>query len=211
MNSGGIPSLARHLVKHAQLQPVLKLAAQRMRSLELEGLAANRLVEGDIAQPDAGQGRQIHGDIEVDLEAWIPQADIHLAAIDHQLVEAPLGEAIDMQAAMETPHQKPWVEIVGLGRLPAFAPGSRGLDHRLQFTARPCQAVFADATLEVAKPFDQSLVFQILKRCDRSDGEIKGTPRRRSLKCRLPHSSSRTTKGVQRSARISAALATGQN
>ena len=41
--------------------------------------------------------------------------------------------------------------------------------------------------------------------------DISGTPRCRSLKRWLPHSSSRTTRGVHRSASTSLALATGQN
>ena len=48
-------------------------------------------------------------------------------------------------------------------------------------------------------------------RCDSSDDDISGTPRRRSLKCVLPTTSSRRTNGVHRSAKISAALAIGQN
>ena len=41
--------------------------------------------------------------------------------------------------------------------------------------------------------------------------DISGTPRCRSLKCVLPSSNSRSTSGVQRSAKTSAPLATGQN
>ena len=40
---------------------------------------------------------------------------------------------------------------------------------------------------------------------------MRGTPRRRSLKRVLPHSSSRTTSGVHRSVSTSEAIATGQN
>ena len=43
------------------------------------------------------------------------------------------------------------------------------------------------------------------------EGDILGTPRRRSLKCRLPSMSSRTTSIVHRSSSSSIALATGQN
>jgi hypothetical protein len=41
--------------------------------------------------------------------------------------------------------------------------------------------------------------------------DMRGTPRWRSLKRWLPQSSSRRTRGVQRSATTSEALATGQN
>src|SRR5262249_54671599 len=49
------------------------------------------------------------------------------------------------------------------------------------------------------------------RRPARRVGDMSGTPRWRSLKRRLPQSSSRRTSGVHRSATISAALATGQN
>src|SRR6476661_4513569 len=42
-------------------------------------------------------------------------------------------------------------------------------------------------------------------------GDILGTPRRRSLKCLLPKSISRTMSRVQRSSSTSMALAIGQN
>src|SRR5438105_9875637 len=48
-------------------------------------------------------------------------------------------------------------------------------------------------------------------RVESSAGEIRGTPRRRELKVRLPSRSSLTTSIVQRSSRSSIALATGQN
>jgi hypothetical protein len=48
-------------------------------------------------------------------------------------------------------------------------------------------------------------------RRDSSAEDMRGTPRCRSLKRTLPHNSSRTTNGVQRLARISAARETGQN
>ena len=48
-------------------------------------------------------------------------------------------------------------------------------------------------------------------RLDKSAGDIFGTPRRRSLKCALPCSNSRTTSNVHRSSSNSIALATGQN
>src|SRR4030095_16063304 len=44
----------------------------------------------------------------------------------------------------------------------------------------------------------------------RSDREVPGSPRSIRLNCRLPASSSRTISGVQRSAKISDARATGQ-
>ena len=44
-----------------------------------------------------------------------------------------------------------------------------------------------------------------------SVGDMSGTPRWRWLKRWLPHTSSRSTSGVHRSATISAAFATGQN
>ena len=50
-----------------------------------------------------------------------------------------------------------------------------------------------------------------LSRFDRSEGDISGTPRRRSLNRVVPHSSSRSTSAVQREQTISAAIATGQN
>jgi hypothetical protein len=49
------------------------------------------------------------------------------------------------------------------------------------------------------------------RRCASSVVDILGTPRRISLKRVLPHSNSRTTSGVQRSPKTSAARATGQN
>jgi hypothetical protein len=48
-------------------------------------------------------------------------------------------------------------------------------------------------------------------RCTSNVVDIRGTPRRMSLKWVLPHISSRTTSGVQRSPKTSAARATGQN
>ena len=51
----------------------------------------------------------------------------------------------------------------------------------------------------------------VLSRLDSSAGDISGTPRRRSLKRVLPHSSSRTTSGVHLSVSTSEAMATGQN
>jgi MFS family permease len=48
-------------------------------------------------------------------------------------------------------------------------------------------------------------------RLDSSVGDMRGTPRRNSLKCRLPVTSSRTMSNVQRSSSSSIALATGQN
>ena len=48
------------------------------------------------------------------------------------------------------------------------------------------------------------------RRWERVAGEIRGMPRRKSPKRQLPASNSRTTTGIQRSARSSAALATGQ-
>ena len=48
-------------------------------------------------------------------------------------------------------------------------------------------------------------------RLDNSAGDIRGTPRLRSLKRVEPQSSSRTTSVVQRVHRISDAIATGQN
>ena len=50
-----------------------------------------------------------------------------------------------------------------------------------------------------------------LRRFDSSDGDISGTPRRRSLKRVVPHSSSRKTRAVQREHTTSAPMATGQN
>ena len=50
-----------------------------------------------------------------------------------------------------------------------------------------------------------------LRRFDSSDGDIRGSPRRSSLKCLLPSTSSRTTSSVQRSSSSSMALAMGQN
>ncbi len=48
-------------------------------------------------------------------------------------------------------------------------------------------------------------------RCDRSAGDMRGTPRRKSLKRVDPAASSRTRTIVQRVHSISAAIATGQN
>ena len=48
-------------------------------------------------------------------------------------------------------------------------------------------------------------------RCDRSAGDIRGTPRRSSLNRVEPAMSSRSSTTVQRVHRISAAIATGQN
>jgi hypothetical protein len=44
-----------------------------------------------------------------------------------------------------------------------------------------------------------------------SVGDMRGTPRRRSLNRRVPQYISRKIKGVQREQKISAAMATGQN
>ena len=49
------------------------------------------------------------------------------------------------------------------------------------------------------------------RRLERSAGDIRGTPRRRSLNRLDPHRSSRITSTVQRVHRISAAIETGQN
>src|SRR5688572_26507403 len=48
-------------------------------------------------------------------------------------------------------------------------------------------------------------------RFDSSEGDMDGTPRRKSLKRVVPHSNSRTTSAVQREQMTSAAMATGQN
>jgi len=48
-------------------------------------------------------------------------------------------------------------------------------------------------------------------RCDSSAGDIRGTPRRRSLNRVEPETSSRSNTMVQRRHRTSAAIATGQN
>ena len=48
-------------------------------------------------------------------------------------------------------------------------------------------------------------------RCDRSAGDMRGTPRRRSLNRVEPATSSRSSTTVQRVHKISAAIATGQN
>ena len=58
---------------------------------------------------------------------------------------------------------------------------------------------------------DDADVSSVLSRFDSSDGDISGTPRRRSLNRVLPHRSSRITRGVQRSVSTSDAIATGQN
>ena len=50
-----------------------------------------------------------------------------------------------------------------------------------------------------------------LRRLDSRVGDIRGTPRRRSLKRSLPATSSRTISSVHRSSSSSIALATGQN
>ena len=50
-----------------------------------------------------------------------------------------------------------------------------------------------------------------LSRFDSSVGDMRGTPRRRSLNRVEPHSISRTTSAVHREQTISAAMATGQN
>jgi hypothetical protein len=50
-----------------------------------------------------------------------------------------------------------------------------------------------------------------LSRFDSKVGDMRGTPRRRSLKRVVPHSISRSTSAVQREQTISAAIATGQN
>jgi hypothetical protein len=52
---------------------------------------------------------------------------------------------------------------------------------------------------------------KVCSRLDSSVGDIFGTPRRRSLKCVVPASNSRTTNTVHRSSSNSMALATGQN
>src|SRR6476659_3007596 len=52
---------------------------------------------------------------------------------------------------------------------------------------------------------------RVLSRAESSVGDIRGTPRRRALKWRLPHSSSRITSIVHRSSSSSMAFATGQN
>ena len=50
-----------------------------------------------------------------------------------------------------------------------------------------------------------------LSRCDSKAGDIRGTPRRKSLNRVEPAMSSLSNKTVQRVHRISAAIATGQN
>ena len=50
-----------------------------------------------------------------------------------------------------------------------------------------------------------------LRRFDRSAGDMRGTPRLRSLKRVEPYNSSRKSSAVQREQTISAAMATGQN
>ena len=50
-----------------------------------------------------------------------------------------------------------------------------------------------------------------LRRLESKVGDMRGTPRRRSLKRVLPHSSSRRISGVQRAQITSDAIATGQN
>ena len=100
-----------------------------------------------------------------------------------------------------------------LGLDPALAPDAERLDERLQFAAGLGQVVFEHAGL--ARRGDARMTMPAasssFSRCDSRAGDIRGTPRRRSLKRVEPAISSRSSTMVQRVHRISAAIATGQN
>ena len=69
----------------------------------------------------------------------------------------------------------------------------------------------SDDPLELISQLEAQERELIFSRFDNSVGDIRGTPRRRSLKRSLPVTSSRTMSSVHRSSSSSIALATGQN
>jgi hypothetical protein len=83
---------------------------------------------------------------------------------------------------------------------------------RVEIAPRLGQPVFEHAGLAFdARARHDSRRFKILKRFDRSAGDIRGTPRRSSLKRVEPARSSRRRTRVHLEQRISAAIARGQN
>ena len=87
--------------------------------------------------------------------------------------------------------------------------GTHRLDDRDEFAAGLGQLVrdLVPSWRRVTTPARTSIV----NRFDSRAGDIRGTPRRIALNCRLPSISSRMISIVHRSSSSSIALATGQN
>ena len=179
---------------------------------------------GVVAAPDPGQRAQAAFDGASDLVAGIEVAHVGLAVGDHQPPARRLrGHPVELerQAVRARGHRRrEWCAgcptSAGAGRGPprrvadpAHAPRAERVDHSPSSWPHSVSAYVVRPSISVRSTTPARV--SDFSRLDSSAGDIFGTPRRRSLKCLLPSSSSRTTSMVHRSSSSSIAFATGQN
>ncbi len=178
-----------------------------------------------VAAPDLGHRPQRGAHRRGDLEPGVDVADVHLVAGARRSTSARPARRRRRSASRRpcdpaATARRGWCAArptaAGAGRGPP-RPGRRPTGHprprgrrrpgaapaRSRSARRCCGRHHARRTTP-ARSSRRS-------RFDSSAGDIFGLPRRSSLKCRLPSSSSRTTSRVQRSSSTSIAFAIGQN
>ena len=128
-----------------------------------------------------------------------------------ELHDVPSGrDDVMVDVAVHVPQQQLGVQILVADLTdPAGAPDAQRLDHRPELA--PSQGQDVAHLTRVVLPFHDARPDELAQPLGQQRGDIRGTPRRTSLKCWLPVTSSRTMSSVHRSSNSSMALATGQN
>src|SRR5215813_330585 len=145
-----------HVSKMAQQQPRRKCPNQLARALEPQAARAYRLRERHRAGPHARDRAGVGADDEVDVEAWIFEADVgaftredeparlKAAAARRERSEvepddhAPRRQLRQVDPSAHVPHQEHEVQVLGieLRRAPALAPLAQSLEHLAELLRR---------------------------------------------------------------------------
>ena len=175
---------------------------------------------------------RVGGDHEVDVEPGILQADVRSAALEDQPArpegpaprrerakveaddDASVGQPVEGDAPPHVPHEQRQVEVVGveLGGGPPLTPFPEPLQDLAELLGRRASAgTPVPGRGRAGWLWTTPASSSSRSRWASSVREIRGMPCRISLNRRAPASSSRRISGVQRSAKVSHAIAIGQN
>lgn len=173
--------MALHVGEEAESEPAGKGPSQLpglpyMRSLPL--LHGTR--ERRVPEPDRREGPDVRGDAQVGVQPAVVEAEVHVPAVQHQLEvalllggvpevepdhDAPVGEPVVEQAAVQVPHQQARVQVLPgmLGPGPLLSSPPQRLDDRAQLLASLGEVVLPVVALFGAHAPDHARLLQLLE------------------------------------------------
>jgi len=143
-----------------------KRADQPRRPVDLDRSLVHRLGQGDAAQPDVVERRDVRGHEEVNVEPGMIATHRGLPGLKNEPGEGPsppaveielhndpvAGELIEVNPPVHPPQQQGWIELLRprVAQRPLGSPPPQGPDSPLEFFSPVRQTIFAAAIIRDA-------------------------------------------------------------